>query len=170
MALSAVRSERRVDSRTRVTGSPEFVEASYAWQKLNSIGSTNFRGANRHQRGTAVWCKSEDRCGAFCGFNHSKCEIQLYFYSYPRAQHSWQNTWVTSKRMIHSSSGKKSGFSRVFPRKRKRFSARDRYVKIVHALRNNTLCTQDVITRRPRFWSQNGPRDRVTLSWYSHDP
>jgi hypothetical protein len=90
--------------------------------------------------------------------------------THPRAQHSWQNTWVTSKRMIHSSSGKESGFSRVFPRKRRRFSARDRYVKIVHALRNNTLYAQDVITRRPRFWSQNGPLDRVTLSWYSNDP
>jgi hypothetical protein len=74
MALSAVRSERRVDSRTRVSGPPDFVEALYAWQKLNSIGSTNFRGANRHQRGTAVWCKSEDRCGAFCGFNHSNAK------------------------------------------------------------------------------------------------
>jgi len=21
-----------------------------------------------------IWCKSEDRCGAFCGFNHRKCE------------------------------------------------------------------------------------------------
>lgn len=46
-----------------------------------------------------------------------QCEIQLYFYSCPRAQHSWQNTWVTSDRMIHSPRGKKSGFSWVFPRK-----------------------------------------------------
>lgn len=69
---------------------------------------------------------------------------------------------VTSERMIHSSRPEKSDFSRVIARKRQVVTAVDRYVKIVHAPRNNPLQTRGVITRRPRYRPQTGPPGRVT--------
>jgi hypothetical protein len=83
----------------------------------------------------------------FCGFPTAKCEFQLYFYLCPRAQHSWQNTWVTSERIIHSFLPEKTGFPGVYPRKRERVIALHKSAKIVHASRNNTLRTQGLITR-----------------------
>jgi hypothetical protein len=92
-----------------------------------------------------------------------ECEFQLYFfYLCPRAQLSWQNTWVTSERMIHSSRPKKSDFSQVFARKRQLVTVVDRYVKIVHRPRNNPLQTRGVITRSPRFRPQMAPLGPVT--------
>jgi hypothetical protein len=92
-----------------------------------------------------------------------ECEFQLYFfYLCPRAQLSWQNTWVTSERMIHSSRPKKSDFSQVFARKRQLVTAVDKYVKIVLRPRNNPLQTRGVITRSLRFRSKIGPLGRVT--------
>jgi hypothetical protein len=68
MALSAVRSERRVDSRTRITGLSDLSRAFCAPAKLNSIGSTYPGGYKSFIRFKPRPDEGkEERCGAFCG-------------------------------------------------------------------------------------------------------
>jgi hypothetical protein len=123
----------------------------------------NFKSTNFHQTDQSPKSGARKKIDAehFFAGSPQQCELQLYFHLFPRAQHSWQNAWVTSERMIHSSSSKKSVFSRAFTTKRQYLDTADRYANIVHAPRNNTLFARGVITRRGRFWPKNWAWSRI---------
>jgi len=120
-----------------------FFEALRAWQTAQQHRQHILQRLETSTRMTIIWCKSEDRCGAFLRVPHSKCKFQLYFYLCPRAQHSWQNTWVTSDWIIHSSSCEKSVFSGAFATKWRSVDTPEKFAKIVHASRNNTPFIQE---------------------------
>ncbi len=125
--------------------------------KLNSIGSSYSRDTTLTGV-TRIQCKSEDRCGAFLRVAHRNAKSSSTSTYVPELNFRGRTRGVTSERMIHSSRPEKSDFSWVIARKRQVVTAVDRYVKIVHAPRNNPLQTRGVITRRPRYRPQTGLR------------
>jgi hypothetical protein len=69
----------------------------------------------------------------------------------PELKYLLQNTWVTSERIIHSYSTKKSHEIALFRGRLRPALQAGRGVHIVHAVRNNTLCMIGLITRWSLF-------------------
>lgn len=98
MTRSAVRSKRKNRLRGHTYWLSDLSKALHARQCLNSVGSTDFKGrkplSGQSHRPDA---SGKSHTEHLCGIVHQQCELQLAFHLCPRAQHSWQNFWITYK-------------------------------------------------------------------------